>query len=130
MRHHGHKSVGSSAFRVRRILRIASHRTHMNPKSIIPAVTTPVEGDFKGHPVMTFPNPDDPKEPGIQMGIKKLRAILPHIALVQGFVDKHHKPKTKTVPVEKAKELEDENAKLKALVAKLTAEATTTTDEP
>lgn len=60
--------------------------------STVPAVSTPTESSFKGHPVLTLPNPGDPTKPGIQMGIKKLKAILSNLSAVEAFVKKHDKP--------------------------------------
>lgn len=61
--------------------------------SMIPAVSVPTEGMFNNFHVLTLPDPDDPKEPGVQMGVRKLRAILNHVPACQAFVAKHHKPK-------------------------------------
>jgi len=63
----------------------------MPPKaSNIPAVTVPVETKFNSYPVITLPHPDDVTQPGIQFGVKKLRAVLANLDAVRAFVAKHH----------------------------------------
>lgn len=79
--------------------------------SSIPAVSTPTESAFKGHPVLTLPNPEDPSQPGLQFGIKKLRAIMANESAVKAFIAKHYKPKAAKA----------DDAKVSALVARLKA---------
>lgn len=88
----------------------------MAKHSVIPAVTTPTEGSFQGHPTLTLPDPDDPKQPGVCLGVKKLRAVITNLDACQAFVDKHYKPKAVDPAVKAAEEKVD---KLTALLTKL-----------
>lgn len=83
--------------------------------STIPPVTSPVEGSFNGHPVITLPDPDDVKNPGVQMGVKKLRAVLSNIEAVKEFITKNHKPKEDALK----HKLVEQESKNQALVAAL-----------
>lgn len=60
--------------------------------STVPSVSVPTESSYKGHPVLTLPCPGDATKPGIQMGVKKLKAVLTHLEAVKAFVAKHDKP--------------------------------------
>ena len=71
--------------------------------SLIPAVSVPTEGEFNKHPVLTLPNPDDPKQPGVQLGVKKIRAVLAYTNECDSFVAKHFKPKSVNGDATKAK---------------------------
>jgi hypothetical protein len=62
-------------------------------KSTIPAVSTPTESEFKGFPVLTLPCPGDASKPGVQLGVKKIAAVLANIEACRAFVAKHEKPK-------------------------------------
>ena len=80
--------------------------------STIPVVSVPTESSFKGHPVLTLPNPDDAKAPGLQIGVRKLALVLVHLEAVKAFVAKHSKPKAeaqvaKLMALLKAKGLTD-----------------------
>lgn len=74
-------------------------------KSLIPAVKVPVESEFKGHPVLTLPNPENPEEPGIQLGVKKLKAVIANLDAVKAFIAKHGAPKVTKVPNDKLAKL-------------------------
>ena len=84
-------------------------------KPHIPAVATPTPGTFNGHPVLTLPNPDDPAQPGLQFGVKKLRAMLAHLEACRAFVREHPQP-AKSIPPRAA---EAKLTQLTGLLAKL-----------
>lgn len=92
-------------------------KTRTKPNSPIPAVSVPTPGAFNGHPVLTLPHPDDPAQPGLQFGVKKLRAVLAHVEACQAFVRENEAP-TKPEPP-KARPAEAKLAQLTNLIAKL-----------
>jgi len=65
-------------------------------KSLIPAVSAPTPGEFKGFAVLTLPNPGDPTKPGVQLGVKKIAAVLAHLDACRAFVDANTKAKPAT----------------------------------
>ena len=69
--------------------------------STIPVVTVPTESTFKGHAVLTLPNPEDAKAPGLQFGVRKLALVLAYLEAVKAFVVKHSKPKAEASQVQK-----------------------------
>ncbi len=82
--------------------------------STIPVVTVPTESSFKGHAVLTLPNPEAAKAPGLQFGVRKLALVLAHLDAVKAFVAKHSKPKAenqvaKLMALLKAKGLSEED---------------------
>lgn len=89
--------------------------------SSIPAVSTPTEASFKGHPVLTLPNPEDPSQPGLQFGLKKLRAIMAHESAVKAFVAKHYKAKVPAKDVAKVNALASLLRKMGASEAEIAA---------
>ena len=69
----------------------------------IPAVSVPTETKFvdtRGvtHDLLAFPNPDDASKSAIQLGVRKIRAVLANLDAAKAFVAKYEKPKAKLSP--------------------------------
>lgn len=73
----------------------------------------PTESSYKGHPTLIMPDPDDPRQPGIAMGLTKLRAVINSAEEVKAFIAKHTKAHVEET------ELVELRAKIAALQAKL-----------
>ena len=50
------------------------------------------EGEFKGHPTLSFLRSEDDKW-GITLGVKKIQAVLDNLEVCKEFVAKHTEPK-------------------------------------
>ena len=50
------------------------------------------EGEFKGHPTLSFLRSEDDKW-GITLGVKKIQTVLDNLEVCKEFVAKHTEPK-------------------------------------
>lgn len=53
-----------------------------------PDVTVPTEGEYKGTPTLSIPDPTNVKFP-ITMGVRKWREVMKHRGAIEAFLAKH-----------------------------------------
>jgi hypothetical protein len=79
------------------------------------AVTTVCEGQYNGFPMLILPVAGKPNNP-IQLGVKKVAAVLAHLDAARAFVAKHEVKPAQALAAQVAAMSAADRAALKALL--------------